>query len=96
VAPGIGGLFGKTGNQVEADIANAGVNKSWDGLVNIRAAVHAAGGFQFRIVERLRAKTDAIDTGSEPMASFFWIDGFGIGFQSDFFQGTGETILNRM
>ena len=48
---------------------------------NIVAAMHAAGGLQFGVVERLRAQADAIDAGGEPGGGLFGRDGFGIGFE---------------
>ena len=94
VTPGLARLFRQPGDQVEADVANAGVAKDGDGAVNVRAAVHAACGFEFLVDEGLRAEADAIDAGG-PLPAFSGSMVSGIGFERDFFPGAGEGLVNR-
>ncbi len=58
---------------------------------DIGAAVHAAGGLEFAIVEGLDAEADAIEAGREPGVGFFGCDCFGVGFEGDF--GSFERVV---
>ena len=80
--------FLEPGDQIETDIPDASLTQNGHGLVDIRAAMHAAGGLELSIDKRLRAKTDAIDSVSDPECGLFRFDRFGIGLKSDFLPRT--------
>src|SRR6202043_3510855 len=77
-SPARGGLMRQAGDEVEADVGESRGSQGGDRGENIFAAMHAAGGFQFGVVEGLRAEADAVDPGGEPGGSLFGSDGFGI------------------
>ncbi len=51
---------------------------------DVFAAVHAAGGCEFGVVEGLRAETDAIDAGGKPGGGLCRSDGFRVGLEGNF------------
>ncbi len=76
--------MGEAGDEVHADVCEAGAAENFVGGVNVRAAMHATGGLQFSVDEGLGAEADAVEASSEPCRGFFRGDGFGIGFEGDF------------
>ena len=96
LAPGLSRLLRKPGDQIEADIANPDVAKNFYGPIDIRAAMHATGGLQFFIHERLRSETDAVDSRYQPVDSFLDINGLRVRLQCYFFQNTEERLSQGM
>ena len=83
-APGMVRLLGKAGNKIEADVSNADTAEDFVSPVDVRAAVHASGRLELLVDKGLRAETDAIDAGSQPMTGFCCVNGLGVGFEGDF------------
>ena len=57
-------------------------------------AVHASGGFKFFVDKGLCAETDAIDSRGDPLRRLSRFDGFGVGFERDFFKFAGKDFAN--
>ena len=96
LAPGGFGLAGKSGDQVDVDIAYAGGaqhrNLGGDDLRGVRAS----GAAEFLFDERLHAERDALDAGSGPGAGGFRRDVAGSGFDGGFRPGaSGDEIEQR-
>ena len=79
---------------IDADVVDAQRAQVGKGLRHRLRRMKTAHRAQFIGGERLHAHADAIDACREPSAGFFGGDCFGIGFQSDFFQGTVERSLH--
>src|SRR4029077_13246689 len=90
-SPTRGGLIGQARDEIETDVGESRGSQVRDRGENIFAAMHAARGFQFGVVEGLRAEADAVDADGEPGGGFFGRDGFGIGFEGDFRAGRTGT-----
>ena len=58
--------------------------------------MHATGGFQCFIHERLCAETDAVDSRYQPVDSFLDINGLRVRLQCYFFQNTEESLSQGM
>ena len=66
-------------------LANPAARSSVHGAEDVFAAVHASCGYQFAIIEGLRAQADAIDARGKPGRRFLGrVDGFRIGFEGHF------------
>ena len=70
--------------------------KNLDGAIDIGTAMHAAGGDQFCVHKGLCAETDPVDSRGQPVNGLFDLDGFGIGFEGNFFEGAGKSVLQRL
>src|ERR1700675_4951154 len=90
-------LVREPGDEVHADVVEAGSTENARGFEDVGAAVHATGGLKFAIVEGLRTEADAVETSGKPSARFFGSDGFGIGFEGHFGSGgTSEVAAERI
>ena len=65
-------------------LSKSGSAEDLRGAGDISAAMHAAGGLEFVVVEGLDAEADAVEAGREPGFGFFGCDCFGVGFEGDF------------
>src|SRR5208283_408065 len=89
-------LLWEAGDEIKADVVDASGVESGNGAVDVFAAMHAAGGFEFFIDKRLRAKTDAMEAGGGPLGGFLGVDGFRVGFESNFRKRAGEGIAQGL
>src|SRR5882762_5921318 len=91
LVPTVVRLVRKTGDQVETDVLETSVAKNLSRSINLVAAVHAARGFQFVVVEGLHAHADAIESRLAPCGALRSSDRFGIGFERDLFEFAFES-----
>src|SRR5258708_6777828 len=96
IAPAFRSLVRQAGDQVEADVVNSCGVKNGQRAIDIRAAVHAAGGLEFDVGKRLHSEADAIDSSCGPVCGFFRLYSFGIGFQRYFTEFGRKRFANRV
>ncbi len=77
-------------------LPNPGGAQNFRCLENIGAAMHAARGAQFAVVEGLHTHADAVESGFAPSRRFFRRDGFRIGFQRHFLELRWERRANGL
>src|SRR5580704_1783060 len=82
--PRVARLVRKASYEIHADVVESGCAEDLCGAPDISAAMHAACGLEFAVVERLDAEADAIEASYGPGFGFFGCDCFGIGFEGNF------------
>src|SRR5580704_10604810 len=81
----------QSGDQVEADLADARVTKNPRRGVNIIPAMHSPGGLQLRIRKRLNTHADAIESRITPGNCFLRCNRLRVGCEGHFIEFTIET-----
>src|SRR5215469_11811295 len=89
-------LLRETCNKVETNVLNSCRAQNGHCTIDMLAAMHASGSFQFVINERLRPKADAIEPCGNPSSCFFLSNGLGVRLKGNFLQRTRKRRAQRL